>query len=182
MSAITGENDSSLLFQTLREEEALVAEIDSSIEEMGMFRRLVISYDVEQELLEKSLREVFDLLRRLTQYVRPVRLDTMPDAVHGQSGILSRRRIRDERPDGLELSGRRSRPGRLGHKGADVLEDMTCEDLLDAAQSVFRPENLCLSIQRGPRPHPQKPQALIEGIERNVVVRGWQILGERPLL
>ena len=43
LSAITGENDSSLLFQTLREEKALVAEIDSSIEEMGMFRRLVIS-------------------------------------------------------------------------------------------------------------------------------------------
>lgn len=75
LSAITGENDSSLLFQTLREEKALVAEIDSTIEEMGLFRRLIISYDVEQELLEESLTQVFQLLRRLTQYVRPVRLD-----------------------------------------------------------------------------------------------------------
>ena len=161
LSAITGENDSSLLFQTLREEKALVAEIDSSIEEMGMFRRLVISYDVEQELLEKSLREVFDLLRRLTQYVRPVRLDQCrmlftdnlvyyQDDVSAMNDLMGWSCLADDlvRAD-------------LDPK-AQMYEDMTCEDLLDAAQSVFRPENLCLSIQRDPARTPKNLKPLLK--------------------
>ena len=96
LSAITGENDSSLLFQTLREEKALVAEIDSTIEEMGLFRRLVISYDVEQELLEESLTQVFQLLRRLTQYVPPGAAGPVPDALYRQLSFLPGRCRRHE--------------------------------------------------------------------------------------
>ena len=74
LNAFTAGNSDSLLFQIMREELALVAEIDSSMEEMGMFRRLVIRYDVRQECLVESLRKVFELLHRLCLYVRPVRL------------------------------------------------------------------------------------------------------------
>ena len=31
-----------------------------------------------------------------------------------------------------------------------TFSDLTAEELLDAAQTVFRPENLCISIQRDP--------------------------------
>ena len=161
LSAITGENDSSLLFQTLREEKALVAEIDSSIEEMGMFRRLVISYDVEQELLEESLREVFDLLRRLTQYVRPVRLEQCrmlftDNLVYYQDDVSAMN----------DLMGWSCLADDLARADLDtkaqMYEDMTCEDLLDAAQSVFRPENLCLSIQRDPARTPKNLKPLLK--------------------
>ena len=64
MSAFTAGNDDALLFQVLREEKALVDEIDSYIEHLGRFSRLVIRYDVRQELLTESLRKVFALLAR----------------------------------------------------------------------------------------------------------------------
>ena len=41
---------------------------------------------------------------------------------------------------------------------------MTCEDLLDAAQSVFRPENLCLSIQRDPARTPKNLKPLLKEV------------------
>ena len=160
LSAITGENDSSLLFQTLREEKAMVAEIDSSIEEMGMFRRLVISYDVEQDLLVDSLREVFDLLRRLTQYVRPVRLD--------QCRMLFTDNLvyyQDDASAMNDLMGWSCLADDLARADLDtkaqMYEDLSCEDLLDAAQCVFRPENLCLSIQRDPARTPKNLKPLL---------------------
>ncbi len=161
LSAITGENDSSLLFQTLREEMALVAEIDSAIEEMGMFRRLVISYDVEQALLEESLLQVFQLLRRLTQYVRPVRLD--------QCRMLFTENLiyfQDDAAAMNELMGWSCLADDLSRTDLDakaqMYEDLTCEDLLDAAQSVFRPENLCISIQRDPALTPRNLKPLLQ--------------------
>jgi predicted Zn-dependent peptidase len=77
LDAITGGCTDSLLFQTLREEEALVAEIESFLQEMGSFHQLVIRYDVRQSHLEESLRKVFAYLHRLTMYVRPVRLQQL---------------------------------------------------------------------------------------------------------
>lgn len=161
LSAITGENDSSLLFQTLREEMAMVAEIDSTIEEMGLFRRLVISYDVEQELLADSLTQVFQLLRRLTQYVRPVRLD--------QCRMLFTENLtlyQDDAAAMNELMGWSCLADDLSRADLDakaqMYEDLTCEDLLDAAQSVFRPENLCISIQRDPARTPKNLKPLLQ--------------------
>ena len=161
LSAITGENNSSLLFQTLREEKALVAEIDSTIEEMGLFRRLIISYDVEQELLEESLTQVFQLLRRLTQYVRPVRLD--------QCRMLFTDNYLFDQDDAAamnELMGWSCLAEDLARADLDakaqMYEDLTCEDLLDAAQCVFRPENLCISIQRDPTRTPKNLKPLLQ--------------------
>lgn len=160
LSAITGEDNDSILFQTLREEEALVAEIDSTIEELGMFHRLVIRYDVRQEYLEESLRKVFALLRRLTMYVRPARLDEtrmqftqnlvfFQDDVIGMNELLGWSCLADDMSR-VDLDAR-----------ALMYDDLTCEDLLDAAQSVFRPENLVISIQRDPALTPRNLKPLL---------------------
>lgn len=161
LSAITGEDNDSLLFQTLREEEALVAEIDSTIEELGMFRRLVIRYDVRQEYLAESLRKVFGLLKRLCMYIRPVRLDETrmqftqnlafcQDDAEGMNELMGWSCLADDLSR-CDLDAR-----------AQMYEDLTCEDLLDAAQSVFRPENLVISIQRDPAVGPRSLRPLLK--------------------
>lgn len=160
LSAITGENNDSLLFQTLREEDALVAEIDSSIEEMGLFHRLVIRYDVRQEFLEQSLLRVFELLHRLTMYIRPVRMEQArmqftdnlafyQDDASGMNELMGWSCLADDLSR-ADLDAR-----------AQMYEDLTGEDLLDAAQSVFRPENLTISIQRDPAKTPRDLKPLL---------------------
>lgn len=149
LSAITGEDNDSLLFQTMREEKALVAEIDSCIEELGEFHRLVIRYDVRQHKLEESLRLVFSLLKRLRTYVKPDRLDETrmqftdnlvfyQDDVTGMNDLMG----------WACLSGDLARCD-LGAR-AQMYNDLTHDDLLDAAQSVFRPENMTIGLQYDP--------------------------------
>lgn len=149
LSAITGENNDSLLFQTLREEEALVAEIDSVIEHVGVFSRLTIRYDVRQEHLCESLRKVATLLHKLTLYVKPARLDeTRMQFTQNLAFYL------DEAADMNELMGWSYLTDDLSRcdldASAQMYGDLTCEDLLDAAQTVFRPENLTISVQYDP--------------------------------
>lgn len=160
LDAITGGSDDSLLFQMIREQEALVAEIDSSLEEMGLFRRLVIRYDVRQEHLVESLRKVFALLKRLRMYIRPVRLelarltftdnnDMMLDSPAGMSDLMGWAWLADDLSR-ADLDAQ-----------AAMYDDLTTEDLLDAAQSVFRPENLCVTIQRDPALTPKNLKPLL---------------------
>ena len=160
LDAITGGSDDSLLFQVLREQEALVAEIDSTLEEMGLFRRLVIRYDVRQEYLVESLRKVFTLLHRLRMYIRPVRLELarlpftennemMLDAPAGMSEMMGWAWLADDLSR-ADLDAQ-----------AAMYDDLTQEDLLDAAQSVFRPENLCVTIQRDPALTPKNLKPLL---------------------
>ena len=160
LNAITAGNSDSLLFQTLREEKALVAEIDSSTEEMGMFRRLIIRYDVRQECLVDSLKQVFTLLTRLKMYIRPVRLNQTRmqftdnlqfylDDVSGLADLMGWSWMADDLSR-CDLDAQ-----------AQMYDDLTCEDLLDAAQSVFRPENLTISIQRDPALTPRNLKPLL---------------------
>ena len=160
LDAITGGSDDSLLFQVLREQEALVAEIDSTLEEMGLFRRLVIRYDVRQEYLAESLRKVFTLLHRLRMYIRPVRLELarlpftennemMLDAPAGMSELMGWAWLADDLSR-ADLDAQ-----------AAMYDDLTQEDLLDAAQSIFRPENLCVTIQRDPALTPKSMKPLL---------------------
>lgn len=160
LDAITGGSDDSLLFQILREQEALVAEIDSTLEEMGLFRRLVIRYDVRQEYLVESLRKVFALLKRLRMYIRPVRLELarLPFTENNEMMLDS--------PAGMsELMGWAWLADDLSRADLDaqaaMYDDLTTEDLLDAAQSVFRPENLCVTIQRDPALTPKNLKPLL---------------------
>lgn len=163
LDAITGGSDDSLLFQVLREQEALVAEIDSSIEEMGCYRRLVIRYDVRQEHLVESLEKVFALLQRLRVYIRPVRLELMRavftdnnamilDSADEMNGLLGWSWLADDlsRAD-------------LDAQAAMYL-DLTIDDLLEAAQAAFRPENLCITLQRDPTLTPKNLRPLLRSL------------------
>ena len=161
LSAITGEDNDSLLFQTLREEKALVAEIDSCIEELGEFHRLVIRYDVRQSHLEESLRLVFELLHRLTIYVKPSRLDETrmqftdnrvfyQDDVTGMNDLMG----------WSCLSGDTSRCDLDAR--AMMYNDLTEETLLNAAQVIFRPENMTIALQYDPAQCPADVRARLE--------------------
>lgn len=160
LNAFTAGNSDSLLFQQLREEETLVAEIDSTMEEMGMFRRLVIRYDVRQECLADSLRRVFELLHRLRLYVRPIRL-TQTRMQFTDNLVF----YQDDASGMNELLGWAWMADDLSRADLDaqaqMYDDLTCEDLLDAAQSVFRPENLTISIQRDPLQTPRALKSLL---------------------
>ncbi|MBQ8556927.1 MAG: insulinase family protein [Clostridia bacterium] len=149
LSAITGGNCDSLLFQALREDEALVAEIESYIQEMGAFHRLVIRYSVRQERLVESLCKVFMYLHRLRMYVRPIRLNAVRTQFTANNALLT-----DSVSELCELAGWAWVAGDASRADLDakarVFSDLTAEELLDAAQTIFRPENLCISIQRDP--------------------------------
>ena len=149
VDAITAGNDDSILFQTLREEEALVAEIESYIQEMGQFHRLVIRYDVRQEKLVESLRKVFKYLHRLSVYVRPVRLEQVRS--HFSVGHAL---TQDNVSEMNELAGWSWVAGDSSRADLDAqaaqLNDLSAEELLDAAQTIFRPENLVISVERDP--------------------------------
>ncbi len=149
IDAITAGNDDSLLFQTLREEEALVAEIDSYIQEMGAFHRLVIRYDVRQEYLAESLRKVFMYLHRLSMYVRPIRLNQVRSHFTVGSALAQ-----DDVSELNDLAGWAWVAGDTSRADLDAqasqLGELSAEDLLAAAQTIFRPENLCISVQRDP--------------------------------
>ena len=149
VDAITAGNDDSILFQTLREEEALVAEIESYIQEMGQFHRLVIRYDVRQEKLVESLRKVFNYLHRLNVYVRPIRLEQVRS--HFAVGHAL---TQDNISEMNELAGWAWVAGDASRADLDAqaaqLNDLSPEELLDAAQTIFRPENLVISVERDP--------------------------------
>lgn len=149
VDAITAGNDDSILFQTLREEEALVAEIESFVQEMGQFHRLVIRYDVRQEKLVESLRKVFMYLHRLSVYVRPIRLDQVRS--HFSVGHAL---IQDDISEMNELAGWAWVAGDCSRADLDAqatqLNDLSAEELLDTAQTIFKPENLVISVERDP--------------------------------
>ena len=149
VDAITAGNDDSILFQKLREEEALVAEIESYIQEMGQFHRLVIRYDVRQEKLVESLRKVFNYLHRLNVYVRPIRLEQVRS--HFAVGPAL---TQDTISEMNELAGWAWVAGDASRADLDAtaaqLNDLTPEELLDAAQTIFKPENLVISVERDP--------------------------------
>ena len=149
VDAITAGNDDSLLFQTLREEEALVAEIESYIQEMGQFHRLVIRYDVRQEKLVESLRKVFMYLHRLSMYVRPIRLNQVRS--HFSVGHAL---AQDNASEMNDLAGWAWIAGDFSRADLDAqaaqLNDLSAEELLDAAQTIFRPENLVIAVERDP--------------------------------
>ncbi len=149
VDAITAGYDDSFLFQALREDEALVAEIESFIQEMGAFHRLVIRYDVRQEKLAESLRKVFMYLHRLSMYVRPIRLNQVRSRFTVGSALAQ-----DDISEMNELAGWAWVAGDPSRADLDAqasqLNDLSAEELLDAAQTIFRPENLCISVERDP--------------------------------
>ena len=149
LDAVTAGSCSSLLFQALREDEALVAEIESFIQETGAFHRLVIRYDVQQERLVESLLQVFRYLHRLTIYIRSSRLPYLRAQFTAANTL-----VQDNVSELNELAGWAWVAGDVSRADLDAqesqLEELTAEDLLDAAQTIFKPENLTISLQRDP--------------------------------
>lgn len=161
LDLVTGGSCDSLLFQALREEEALVAEIESFLQETGSFQRLVIRCDVRQEKLEECLRKIFTYLRRLTMYVRPVRLE-QARAMFLTANTLAQDSITELN----ELAGWAWVADDVSRADLDAqlsqLDEMTPEELLDAAQTVFKPGNLTISVRRDPAIVPGDLSALLE--------------------
>ena len=149
LDMVTGGSCDSLLFQALREDEGLVAEIESFLQETGAFRRLVVRWDVRQEYLVESLRKVFAYLRRLTVYIRPVRMD-QARAMFLTANTL----VQDSVSEMNELAGWAWVGGDTSAADLDAqhiqLADMSIEDLLDAAQTILKPGNLTISVKRDP--------------------------------
>lgn len=149
LSTITAGNDDSMLFQALREEQALVAEIESQISRVGQFSRLVIRYDVRSEWLKDTLTKVFAYLHRLTMYVRPARLNQLRTQFTTNNVMLT--------DDTAALNDRLGWAWMSGDTAQADLDaaaaqynELTAEELLDAAQTVFRPENLTIAVQYDP--------------------------------
>lgn len=146
LSTITAGNDDSMLFQALREEQALVAEIESQISRVGQFSRLVIRYDVRQEWLCDTLRKVFAYLHRLKMYVRPARLNQLRTQFTTNNAMLT-----DDTGALNDRLGWAWMSGDTAQADLDAAaaqyNELSAEDLLDAAQTVFRPENLSIAVQ-----------------------------------
>lgn len=167
LNAYTGANADSILFQTLREEQALVAEIESYIEELGSFRRLIVRYDVRQEHLTESLRKVFSLLARLKMYVRPIRLElTRTEFTDNHELTLDNAAMMNELMGWGWLADDLARADL--DAAAQMYEDLTIDDLLVAAQSIFRPENLVISVQRDPAINAKSMRSLFQEL-RNML-------------
>ena len=147
LNAMTGADNDSLLFMTLREEQAALAEIESELEDTGLFRRMVIRWEVPQERLEQSLRQVFSLLHRMSLYVRAARLDETRVQFTTNLAFLE-----DDAEEMNALMGAAWLCGDMTRcdleARAAMYEDLDMEDIQNAAQSVFRPENLVISLQR----------------------------------
>ena len=167
LDMVTGGSCDSVLFQALREEEALVAEIESFMQEMGAFRRLIIRWDVRQEYLVESLRKVFAYLHRLTVYVRPARME-QARAMFQTSNAL----VQDSVTEMNELAGWAWVGGDTSAADLDAqdiqLTDMSPEDLLDAAQTILKPGNLTISVKRDPAIVPGDLAPLLTSL-RNVL-------------
>ncbi len=147
---ITAGSADSLLFQALREEEALVADIFSWVREIGCFSRLAIRYDVQADRLAESLRRVFTYLHRLTMYVRPIRLNQARSRFTVRNALAM-----DDITELNELAGWAWLADDTTRADLDAqtsaFADLTAEELLDAAQTIFRPENLCISVEYDPQ-------------------------------
>ena len=104
---------------------------------------------MRQEFLAESLRKVFTCLHRLTMYVRPTRLQMIRTQFASANALAL-----DSISELNELAGWAWVAGDVTRADLDAqgtqLADLSAEELLDAAQTIFRPENLTISIQRDP--------------------------------
>ena len=130
-----------------------------------MFRRLIIRYDVRQEKLAESLQKVFTLLSRLKMYVRPARLDET--RMQFTQNLIF---YMDDVCGMNDLMGWSAICGSMEHcdleSQAQMYDDLTCEDLLNTPQILFRPENLTISVQHNPALSGCKVKAVLQECRR----------------
>lgn len=146
---ILGVGLSSSLFMELRETLALTDDIQSRVETAGLFRRVTIDYFAPHERLAESLARIGAILSGFKRYVPVSQMERtrafFTDNLHFQY---------DQAGDMNELMGFAWLCGNIAETDletqAAMYEDMTCEDLNNAAQAIFRPENLVVTLERNP--------------------------------
>ena len=150
LSFMTGDGLSSALFYELREKRSMVDDISSEVVTVGPFRRFVIDYEVSHDRLVESLELVFSILAKLRRFISQEQMDrARVFFTENEKMILD------------EVSSMNKRLGYAwlaGNSGECDVEtrmrlhaDLTAEDVLNAAQAIFRPETLCCFIEKNPK-------------------------------
>jgi len=146
---ILGVGLSSSLFMELRESLALTDDIQSRVQTCGLFRRLTIDYFVPHEHLVESLRRIGAILSGFKRYV-PVRQMERTRAFFTDNLMFQF----DQASEMNELMGFAWLSDNIAETDlmtqAAMYEDMTCEDLNNAAQAIFRPENMVVTLEKNP--------------------------------
>ncbi|MBQ8536629.1 MAG: insulinase family protein [Clostridia bacterium] len=147
---ILGVGLSSSLFMELRETLALTDDIQSRVETAGLFRRLTIDYFVPHEHLVESLERIGTILSGFKRYVPVSQMERT------RAFFTDNLRFQyDQASEMNELMGFAWLSDNIAETDletqAAMYEDMTCEDLNNAAQAIFRPENLVLTLEKNPK-------------------------------
>lgn len=147
---ILGVGLSSSLFMELRETLALTDDIQSRVETAGLFRRVTIDYFVPHEHLQESLSRIGAILSGFKRYVPVSQMERT------RAFFTDNLRFQyDQASEMNELMGFAWLSDNIAETDletqAAMYEDMTCEDLNNAAQAIFRPENLVVTLEKNPQ-------------------------------
>jgi len=150
LSYMTGESLGSALFMELREKRAMVDDISSEVVTVGSSRRFAIDYEVSHERLAESLELVFTILARLRRFISQEQVDrTRVCFTENEKMILDKASALSERLGYAWLGGN------ADECDVDVRmrlhEDLTAENIQDAAQAIFRQETLSCYIEKNPK-------------------------------
>lgn len=150
LSFMTGDGLGSMLFYELREKRALLYDISSEVVTVGPFRRFAIDYEVSHDRLLESLELVFSILARLRMFISQEQMDrTRVYFTENEKMILDKVGGMNERLAYAWLAGNSDECD--VETRMRLHADLTAEDVLNAAQTIFRPETLCCFIEKNPK-------------------------------
>ena len=149
LNTIVGEGMGSALYVALRDQLALTDEVVSYIEEVGQFRRMVIEFSLPNSHLKQGLSEAFAVLYKLTQHISTRKMNrTRIYFGDNQSFLLDSASTLNNLLGWGYLSGRVEECD--SETKQHMYQDVAIDDMLEAAQTVFRPENLCCYVSSNP--------------------------------
>lgn len=150
LSHMTGDGLSSVLFLELREKHAMVDDISSEVVTVGSYRRFAIDYEVAHGRLTESLELVFSILSKLRMFISHEQMDRARVYFTDNERILL-----DKAGTMNEKLGMAWLNGNTDECDIDIRmrlhEDLTAEDIQDAAQAIFRPETMSCFIEKNPK-------------------------------
>ncbi len=149
LNTIVGEGPGSALYVSLRDRLALTDEVRSTIEEIGAFRRFVIEFSLPNSQLLEGIEATFQEIYKLTQHISSRKINRTKIYFEDNASFLI---------DDVSKVNRRLGWGFLSQRIEEVdpetrqqmYRDVSSEDLLEAAQTVFRRENLCCYLSYNP--------------------------------
>ncbi len=160
LNLIVGQGPGSALYVALRDEQALTDEAASYVEEVGQFRRMVIEFSLPNLCLEEGIRGVFQVLYKLTQHISTRKF--------ARSTVYFGDNLSFITDDALALNARLGW-AYLSERAEEwepemrlkMYEDITKEDMLETAQTVFKPSNLCCYVCHNPAILPKEQLAAL---------------------